>query len=79
MVKVAYKHADGEVEELVYDRVVRATGFRFDDAIFQINNLDLVTDETIIADPGVVAPTTVFGCVSSSDGAGQFQAWWIPS
>jgi hypothetical protein len=31
---VAYAHANGEVEELVYDRVIAATGFRFDDSIF---------------------------------------------
>lgn len=30
IVEVVYTHADGEHEELVYDRVVRATGFRFD-------------------------------------------------
>lgn len=31
---VAYGHANGEVEELLYDRVIAATGFRFDDSIF---------------------------------------------
>jgi thioredoxin reductase len=31
---VAYSHASGEVEELVYDRVLVCTGFRFDDSIF---------------------------------------------
>lgn len=30
IVEVVYTHAEGEHEELVYDRVVRATGFRFD-------------------------------------------------
>lgn len=33
-VKFAYKHAEGEVEELVYDRVISCTGFRFDASIF---------------------------------------------
>jgi thioredoxin reductase len=31
---VAYVHAEGERERIVYDRVVRATGFRFDTSIF---------------------------------------------
>jgi thioredoxin reductase len=31
---VSVRRADGEVEELVYDRVIVATGFRFDDSIF---------------------------------------------
>jgi hypothetical protein len=31
---VRYSHAQGEVEELVYDRVLLCTGFRFDDSIF---------------------------------------------
>lgn len=30
IVEVVYTHAEDEHEELVYDRVVRATGFRFD-------------------------------------------------
>lgn len=29
-----YKHAEGEVEELIYDRVICCTGFRFDDSAF---------------------------------------------
>lgn len=33
-VTVAYTEADGEVDELVYDRIVRCTGFRFDGSIF---------------------------------------------
>jgi thioredoxin reductase len=33
-VTVAYRHANGEVEELLYDRVIACTGFRFDDSIF---------------------------------------------
>ncbi|HEY4027056.1 MAG TPA: NAD(P)-binding domain-containing protein [Candidatus Dormibacteraeota bacterium] len=33
-VRVAYVHADGEEETLHYDRVIRCTGFRFDDGIF---------------------------------------------
>lgn len=34
LVTVRYTHADGEVDEIVYDRVVRATGFRFDGRLF---------------------------------------------
>jgi thioredoxin reductase len=34
MVSVRYTHAHGETEELTYDRVIVATGFRFDDSIF---------------------------------------------
>ncbi len=33
-VTLSYLHADGEVERLVYDRVITCTGFRFDDSIF---------------------------------------------
>ena len=33
-VGVSYVHADGETEELVYDRVLRCTGFRLDTAPF---------------------------------------------
>lgn len=33
VVDVTYSHADGETETLVYDRVVRATGFAFDDSV----------------------------------------------
>jgi thioredoxin reductase len=33
-VTVSYVHADGERETFNYDRVVRCTGFRFDDSIF---------------------------------------------
>lgn len=33
-VTVAYTHAQGERERILYDRVVRATGFRFDASIF---------------------------------------------
>lgn len=33
-VTAAYTGADGEVDDLVYDRIVRCTGFRFDDSIF---------------------------------------------
>jgi cation diffusion facilitator CzcD-associated flavoprotein CzcO len=33
-VTFAYAHAEGEVEELPYDRVLRCTGFRFDASIF---------------------------------------------
>lgn len=34
VVTFTYGHADGEVEELIYDRVIVCTGFRFDDSIF---------------------------------------------
>lgn len=34
VVTVEYTRADGEVDELVYDRIVRCTGFRFDAGIF---------------------------------------------
>jgi thioredoxin reductase len=34
VVSVAYTHAHGEREELVYDRVIACTGFRFDASIF---------------------------------------------
>jgi thioredoxin reductase len=33
-VSVRYSHAGGEVEELVYDRVILCTGFRFDGSFF---------------------------------------------
>lgn len=33
-VQVSYSHAEGEREELVYDRVINCTGFRFDASIF---------------------------------------------
>lgn len=33
-VQFAYKHAEGEIEELVYDRVICCTGFRFDPSMF---------------------------------------------
>ncbi|GAX35232.1 NAD(P)-binding domain-containing protein [Nodularia sp. NIES-3585] len=34
IVSVAYTHAYGEEEDLVYDRVIACTGFSFDDSIF---------------------------------------------
>jgi thioredoxin reductase len=34
IVTFCYGHADGEVEDLVYDRVIVCTGFRFDNSIF---------------------------------------------
>jgi thioredoxin reductase len=34
VVSVRYTHAHGETEELVYDRVIVCTGFRFDNSIF---------------------------------------------
>jgi thioredoxin reductase len=33
-VSVAYTHANGEQEELIYDRVIVCTGFRFDSSLF---------------------------------------------
>lgn len=35
VVSVSYAHAGGEREELVYDRVIACTGFRFDASIFE--------------------------------------------
>lgn len=37
IVSVKYTHADGEKEELIYDRIIACTGFRFDDSIFDEN------------------------------------------
>lgn len=34
VVTVAYTHAGGEVDELVYDQVIRCTGFRFDTSFY---------------------------------------------
>jgi thioredoxin reductase len=34
-VSVSYTHANGETEDLVYDRVLLCTGWRFDDSIFE--------------------------------------------
>lgn len=34
IVSVSYAHAHGEQEDLVYDRVITCTGFRFDDSLF---------------------------------------------
>lgn len=34
VVSVSYSHAGGEKEDLVYDRIIACTGFRFDDSIF---------------------------------------------
>ena len=46
VVTVSYIHADGEQEELVYDRVIRATGFRFDNSLFdQTCKPELVNEE----------------------------------
>jgi thioredoxin reductase len=33
-VSVRYSHAGGEIEELVYDRIILCTGFRFDNSFF---------------------------------------------
>ncbi len=38
IVKFQYMHAEGEVEELVYDRIICCTGFRFDDSIFDASS-----------------------------------------
>lgn len=35
-VTFAYAHAEGEVEDLGYDRVIRCTGFRFDASLFDV-------------------------------------------
>ncbi|MEM7127313.1 MAG: NAD(P)-binding domain-containing protein [Chloroflexota bacterium] len=44
--QVAYVHADGEVEEIIYDRVIRCTGFSFNRAIFDSTCMpDLVIDD----------------------------------
>jgi thioredoxin reductase len=34
VVSFSYTHASGEKEELIYDRIIVCTGFRFDDSIF---------------------------------------------
>ena len=34
MVSVRYSHANGEVQDLVYDRIILCTGFRFDSSFF---------------------------------------------
>lgn len=33
-VTVAYAHANGEVEDLIYDKIIACTGFRFDNSVF---------------------------------------------
>ncbi|MEA5571636.1 NAD(P)-binding domain-containing protein [Calothrix sp. UHCC 0171] len=35
VVSITYTHANGEEEELKYDRIIVCTGFRFDDSIFE--------------------------------------------
>lgn len=35
VVSIVYSHAQGQTSDLVYDRVITCTGFRFDDAIFE--------------------------------------------
>lgn len=37
IVSVSYTHANGEQEDLIYDRVIGCTGFRFDTSIFDEN------------------------------------------
>ena len=34
VVSVDYTHANGEQEDLIYDRIIACTGFRFDDSVF---------------------------------------------
>lgn len=34
LVSISYSHAKGEKQDILYDRVITCTGFRFDDAIF---------------------------------------------
>lgn len=35
VVSIVYSHAQGQTSDLVYDRVITCTGFRFDDTIFE--------------------------------------------
>jgi thioredoxin reductase len=37
-VTFSYKHAEDEIEEIVYDRILCCTGFKFDNSIFSENN-----------------------------------------
>jgi thioredoxin reductase len=54
VVTVDYVHADGEVEELVYDRVIRCTGFRVDRSIYADDCLpDTVHDGRLPAIKGL--------------------------
>ena len=46
VVRVVYAHADNEEEEIIYDRVIRCTGFQFDDSIYH----ETCTPELVIND-----------------------------
>lgn len=43
LVTFAYAHAEGEREDLPYDRVIRATGFRFDASLFDADAAPALT------------------------------------
>jgi thioredoxin reductase len=59
-VAVTYSHASGEREELVYDRVINCTGFRFDDSIFdQSCRPELVLDDRFPAQTSTWESTNV--------------------
>jgi len=51
---VSYVHADGEEEELVYDRIIRCAGFKFDPTVFD----DSILPETVLG--GKLPATTPF-------------------
>ena len=42
-VTFAYKHAEDEVEDIVYDRIICCTGFRFDNSIFNEGTMPELT------------------------------------
>jgi len=59
-VTVRYVHADGEVEQLVYDRVIRCTGFRMDTSVFTRGcRPDTVLDGRLPAIAGMWESTNV--------------------
>jgi thioredoxin reductase len=59
---VRYSHAQGEVEELLYDRVLVCTGFRFDDSIFAAGvRPDLCIDDRFPAQTAEWESTNVPG------------------
>ena len=68
-VTFAYQHAEGEVEVLRYDRVIRCTGFRFDASIFDDSARpalvhgdrfpDLRTDWESVNQPGMYFAGTI--------------------
>jgi len=51
---VSYVHADGEQEELVYDRIIRCAGFKFDTSLFE----GALKPETVLG--GKLPATTPF-------------------